>query len=146
MALLIESDHILLGRAFSSREEVVRAIGEVMVAGGEVTPRYVEGMLLREAKFGTWITEGVALPHGANEVKNEVLRSAIVLVQVPEGVDWGGGKIVYLAVGLAGKDEDQHVRTLTAVARVLRDRTRIDWLRTAANEEEVARILEEGSQ
>ena len=145
MILHINRDHILLGRNFSSRDEVVRAIGEVMVACGDVTPRYVDGMLLREAKFSTWITEGVALPHGANEVKNEVLRSAIVLVQMPEGVDWGGGKIVYLAIGLAGGGEDQHVLMLTAVARVLQDRKRIDRLRTAADEEEVARILREGS-
>jgi mannitol/fructose-specific phosphotransferase system IIA component len=145
MILEIDRNHILLGRTFSTRDEVVHAIGEVMAACGDATPRYVEGMLLREAKFSTWITEGVALPHGANEFKHEVLRSAIVLVQIPEGVDWGGGKIVHLAIGLAGGGEDRHVRMLTAIARVLQDRKRVDRLRVAADEEEVARILREDS-
>ncbi len=145
MSLSIAPDHILLGQTFSSKDAVIRAIGEIMVASGEVTPRYVEGMLLREEKFSTWITEDVALPHGANEVKSEVLRSALVFVQIPEGLDWGEGKIVRLAIGLAGANEDLHVKMLTGLARILQDRNRVDQLKAAADTEEVMRILQEGS-
>jgi len=143
--LPVDLDHILLGRSFSSKEDVVRAIGEIMVASGAVTPRYIEGMLLREEKFSTWITEGVALPHGANEVKDEVLRSTLVLVQIPGGVDWGGGKTVHLVIGLAGVGGDQHVKMLSTIARVLQDRSRVDRLKGAADREEVVRILQEGA-
>ena len=140
----IEPDHILLRQTFSAKEEVIRAIGQVMVASGEVTVRYVDGMLLREEKFSTWITESVALPHGANEVKNEVLRPAVVVVQIPGGVDWGGGKTVHLAIGLAGRDGDQHVKMLAGIARVLQDRNRVDRLRDAVDKDEVVRIFQEG--
>ncbi len=144
MSLSVAPDHILLGQTFFSRDAVVRAIGEIMVASGEVTPRYVEGMLLREQKFSTWITRDVALPHGTNEVKSEVLRSALVVVQIPEGLDWGDGKIVHLAIGLAGANEDLHVKMLTALARILQDRNRIDRLKAAVDREEVMRILQGG--
>ena len=145
MSLSVAPDHILLGQTFSSKLAVVRAIGDIMVASGEVTPRYVEGMLLREEKFSTWITRDVALPHGANEVKSEVLRSSVVLVQIPEGLDWGEGKIIHLAIGLAGASEDLHVKMLTAIAKILQDRNRVDQLKAAIDREEVMRILQEGS-
>jgi mannitol/fructose-specific phosphotransferase system IIA component len=68
------ADHILLNREYCSKQDVIRAIGEVMLAFGDVTRRYVQGMFEKEEQFSTWVTEGVALPHGSGEVKNEVVR------------------------------------------------------------------------
>jgi mannitol/fructose-specific phosphotransferase system IIA component len=140
----LDPDHILLGQSFSSKREVVQAIGELMVASGDVTPRYVEGMLQKEELHSTWITESVALPHGVNDVKREVIRTSVVLVQLPKGVDWGGGKIVHLAIGVAGQGEDQHVKLLTAIARVLQNRNWVAQLKSAVDREIVLRILGEG--
>jgi PTS system mannitol-specific IIC component len=95
--------HVLLGRRYATKEEVLRAIGDVMLASGAVLPRYVEGMLEKEARVSTWVTDDVALPHGTNEVKREVLRDCLVLVQLPDGVDWGSGHRVRLAFGFAGR-------------------------------------------
>ncbi len=140
--MYLDLSHVLLGRKFGSKREVVEAIGKVMVSCGDVTPRYAEAMLLKEEKFSTWITDGVALPHGTNEAKGEVNCNSVVIVQIPEGVDWGGGKTVQLAIGVAGRGEDQHVKMLTAVARILQDRACLARLLSVADAEEVLRILE----
>lgn len=140
MPVPIDAKHILLGRRPSSREEAVRAIGEVMVAAGEVTARYVEGMIQKEALHGTWITDGVALPHGTNEVKSEIRKSSVVVLQMPEGVEWGGGRMVYLAFGLAGRGEE-HLHLLAGLAAVLENRELVERMIHATNAQDVIAIL-----
>lgn len=141
MPVPLDIDHVLLGQTFWSKRDVVQAIGDVMLAHGEVTPRYVEGMFRKEEMFSTWVTEGVALPHGTNDVKDEVLRNSVVVVQIPEGVDWGQGMIVHLAIGFAGRGDDEHVKLMTSIARVLQDKNLMSQLRTSTDKREVVRIM-----
>jgi mannitol/fructose-specific phosphotransferase system IIA component len=133
--------HVLLGRRYASKEEVLSAIGDVMLASGAVTPRYVDGMFEKEARFSTWVTEDVALPHGTNEVKREVHRDCLVLVQMPEGVEWGAARRVRLAIGFAGRGDDQHVRMLKVLATVLQSSEELARLRETTDEAEAMRIL-----
>jgi mannitol/fructose-specific phosphotransferase system IIA component len=133
--------HVLLGRRYRSKDEVLAEIGRVMMASGAVRPRYVEGMREKEARFGTWVTEDVALPHGTNEVKQEVLRDCVVLVQMPEGIDWGGGRRVRLAIGFAGCGDDRHVRLLKSIAQVLQSCEELARLRGTRDEVEARAIL-----
>jgi PTS system mannitol-specific IIA component len=139
--LSLTPDHVLLNRRFASKQEVIQVIGEIMVRSGEVTPRYVLGMFEKEDQYSTWITEGVALPHGTSQVKSEVLRNSVVLVQIPGGVDWGDGKTVHLAIGLAGTGNEEHLKLLAALAAVLQHRANVERLRVSDSEEEVIGML-----
>jgi mannitol/fructose-specific phosphotransferase system IIA component len=141
MSLFLDVKHVLLGGEYASKQDVIRAIGDLMVAFGEVTPRYVDGMLEKEHQCSTWITEGVALPHGTNALKGEILRSSVVVAQIPKGIDWGGGKTVYLAIGLAGKGDEQHLKLLSGLARVLQHRQNVDKLVRTCDPQEVVEIL-----
>jgi len=144
--LSLTPDHVLLNRKFASKQEVIRAIGEIMVRCGEVTPRYVLGMLEKEDQYSTWITEGVALPHGTNQVKSEVLRNSVVVAQIPDGVEWGNGKTVHVAIGLAGTGNEAHLKLLAALAGVLQHRANVERLRWSESEEEVIGMLTAESQ
>ena len=144
MPHLVEPDHVLLNRRFASRREVIQAIGEVMVAAGEVGPGYARAMHDKEAQYSTWITDGVALPHGTNESKSLVRRNSLVVVQIPAGVDWGEGKTVYLAIGLAGTGNEEHLKLLAQLAGVLEDPANVERLRVATAAEEIVRILTSG--
>ena len=142
MPVPIDAGHILLGRQPASREEAVRTIGELMVAAGDVTGRYLDGMLEKEARHGTWITDGVALPHGTNDVKSEVRRSSVVVLQMPKGVDWGNGRTVYLAFGLAGKG-DEHLHLLANLAAVLERKELVEQMMHTTDADDVIAILSE---
>jgi mannitol/fructose-specific phosphotransferase system IIA component len=142
MSISLDAQHVLLGREHQSKEDVIREIGDCMVAFGEVTPRYAEGMLQKEEQCSTWITEGVALPHGTSAVKDEILQDSVVVAQIPKGVDWGG-KLVYLAIGLAGKGSQQHLKLLSGVAEVLQHRDKVDKLIRTGDAAEVVAILTE---
>lgn len=146
MSISLDARHVLLGREHQSREDVIREIGDRMVAFGEVTPRYAQGMLEKEEQCSTWITEGVALPHGTNAVKDEILQDSVVVAQIPRGVDWGGGKLVYLAIGLAGKGSQQHLKLLSGLAAVLQHRDKVDKLMQTRDAGEVVAILTDSEE
>jgi mannitol/fructose-specific phosphotransferase system IIA component len=142
MSISLDAQHVLLGREHQSKEDVIREIGQRMVALGEVTPRYAEAMLEKEQQCSTWITDGVALPHGTSAVKDEILQDSVVVAQIPQGVDWGG-KRVYLAIGLAGKGSQQHLKLLSGLAEVLQHRDKVDKLIRTGDAAEVVAILTE---
>lgn len=139
--MLLAPERILLGSRYASKEEVIQAIGRVMLDAGDVTALYVDGMLEKEKQWSTWITEHVALPHGTNDVKDQVLRDSLVVVQIPEGVDWGQGKTVRLAIGFAGTGTEQHLNILADLARVLQHPELVERLATTGSREEVLQIL-----
>ena len=137
----LSANHILLNQKLASKPDVLRVIGDVLLASGDVTERYVLGMFQKEAQYGTWMTDGIAMPHGTNEVKSEVLRNSIVLVQLPDGVDWGKGRMVGLAIGLAGKGDEQHMELLASLAAVLQQQELVERLSTTQDKNEIIEIL-----
>ena len=76
-------------------------------------------MLERERVATTYMGMGLAIPHGTAEAKAKVRRSGIVVLQYPEGVDFGGEK-ARLIIGIAGVG-DEHVDILAKVSCALED-------------------------
>ncbi len=110
---------VVLGRAAESMDEAIEHAGGLLVQRGSVTSPYIEGMKQRERVVSTYLGNGVALPHGVNESKGFIRSTGIVVVQYPEGVDWGQGT-AHLVVGLAAVGDD-HVRVLSQLAQILQD-------------------------
>ena len=133
---------VILGRSFASRREVIAAIGEVLVASSSATPAYVEGMHRKEEEGSTIVTAEVALPHGTNDVKQEVRRNAIVIVPIPQGVEWVPGRRVRLAIGFAGTGDKAHLGLIAAIARALSDDRLVSRVKTATDARDVAAFLD----
>ena len=51
------------------KNDVIRAVGQILVDSGYVKPDYVDAMIEREKTFATNIGNGIALPHGVEEAK-----------------------------------------------------------------------------
>ena len=63
------------------------------------------------------------------------------MVQIPDGVEWGNGKTVHVAIGLAGTGNEAHLKLLAALAGVLQHRANVERLRWSESEEEVIGML-----
>jgi mannitol/fructose-specific phosphotransferase system IIA component len=122
---------VLEQRSYPSKRAVIEAIGEALVNLSAVTPAYVNGMLRKEEEAHTVVTAEVALPHGTADVRGAVLRNAIVIAPIPEGVDWAPGHRVRLAIGFAGTGDAAHLRLMASVARVLADEALVARLKNA---------------
>lgn len=128
--LLLKENILLNQKNPGSKEDVIRAIGEVLKKSGYVNDNYVNGMLKREESFPTNLGNGIAIPHGVLEVKKEIKNSGLAVMVFPEGVQWND-EVVKLVVGIAGAEEE-HLDILSNIAMNLSTPEDVDKL-VAAN-------------
>ncbi len=136
-----DRDLIFIKSDLHSKGEIVEFLGRQLVAVGAVQPDYIAAMHKREQDTGTYITEGVAIPHGTEESRKLVNKTAIAIVKIPQGIEWIDDKKVYLAFGIAGNN-DEHVALLGGLAGLLMDAGQKEKLMTAGSEEELFTYLE----
>ncbi|MDQ1680103.1 MAG: multiphosphoryl transfer protein [Frankiaceae bacterium] len=127
------------GRRAADRLDAVRQCGGVLVEIGAVEAPYVEAMVEREGSISTYVGEGIAIPHGTDESRRFVRRTALAVLTFPDGVDWGGGR-VFGCVAIAASGSE-HVALLASLADVLMDSAQAERLRTATDVDDVLTLL-----
>lgn len=121
---LLKKENIVTGCTADEKERVIRSVGQMLVRGGYVKPEYVDAMLERELTFSTNMGNGIALPHGVEKAKEEVLHSGIAVMVFPKGTDWNGEQ-VRVVIGIAGKGDD-HLSILANIADKLCDEAAVE--------------------
>ena len=137
---MLMRSNILTGLPSESKEEAILRAGALLEASGYVDEKYAPAMLEREGISSTYMGMGLAIPHGTAEAKESVLRSGIVVLQYPEGVDFDGEK-ARLIVGIAGVG-DEHLSILAKVAGALDDEALLEKLSTTPDPEEIYKALQ----
>ena len=92
-------------------------------------------MIKREETASVYMGMGVAIPHGTADAKNKVKKTGIVLLQYPEGVDFGDEK-AQLVIGIAGIG-DEHLTLLGKITEVIGDEEQLNKLKTTNSVEVV---------
>ena len=136
----INADCIKLGLQPVSKEEAIRAAGCLLVEQGCVDESYIDAMLEREKLVTTYMGMGIAIPHGTTEQKARVKKSGIVMLQYPEGVDFGEEK-AQLVFGIAGVG-DEHLDLLSNICTALEDEEVLNNLKTTKDVSYVLKCLE----
>ena len=85
----------------------------------------------REKIVSTYMGMGVAIPHGTTQAKDTVKKTGIVLLQYPEGVDFGDEK-AQLVFGIAGIG-DEHLELLGKICAMLEDENLLETLKTTGD-------------
>ncbi|CAG8999286.1 MAG: Multiphosphoryl transfer protein [Candidatus Celerinatantimonas neptuna] len=116
--LEIHTDNITLGANAADKPEAIRLVAGKLAEAGFVKSGYVDGMLAREQQSSTFLGNGIAIPHGTTDTRDQVEKTGLQLVQFPQGVNWGDGNTVYLAIGIAAQS-DEHLTILRQLTRVL---------------------------
>lgn len=120
MAEILSRETIRLQATAVDKEDAIRQAGELLVNAGCVKPEYVLGMLEREKTMSTFVGNGVSIPHGQFDDLEQVNRSGISVLQVPEGVEWQPGMTAYLIVGIAAT-HGEHISILQNLAEVVEE-------------------------
>lgn len=128
---ILQPGNIRVGLPAEPKEKAIRRAGELLVAGGYARPEYVDAMLRREELATTCLGMGLAIPHGTSDAKERVLRSGIVVLQYPDGVDFDGEK-AHLIVGIAGVG-DEHLEILARLSASFEDEELLQRLMTATD-------------
>ncbi|MBC2579573.1 PTS sugar transporter subunit IIA [Clostridium sp. DJ247] len=140
---ILTRENILLNATSESKDASIERAGRLLVSKGYVNENYIEGMKAREEEVTTYMGNGVAIPHGMNEYKKAILDSGIVIIQYPNGVDFGDGNIAYIVIGIAGKGDD-HMDILSKIALTIQYEENVERLTKARTPEEIIKIIEEG--
>jgi phosphoenolpyruvate-protein phosphotransferase len=119
--------NIRIGARAGSKNEAIRAAGQALVESGFIEPGYIESMIGREGQANTYLGNGISIPHGMAKDRELIRATGISVVQLPEGVEWGPGKVAHLIVGIAAKS-DEHLGVLAALTDVLDDPAKAELL------------------
>ncbi|WP_394235322.1 PTS mannitol transporter subunit IICBA [Niallia oryzisoli] len=136
---VLTKDNIFLNKKFESKEEAIRFAGQVLVDGGYVNSSYIDAMIARDQLTSTFMGNDVAIPHGTEEAKADVIKSGVAIIQVPDGVDFDGNK-VRLIFGIAGK-AGGHLEILSAIAVTCSEMENVEKMATAKTVDEILEII-----
>lgn len=139
---IINAAGVKLNQAPVSKEEAIRAAGQLLVAQGCVDIDYVDAMVERENRVSTYMGMGIAIPHGTSEAKGTVKKTGIVLLQYPEGVDFGKEK-AQLVIGIAGIG-DEHLELLSNICTILEDEATLEKMKKTNDVQWILDMLSQG--
>ncbi|WP_432409700.1 PTS sugar transporter subunit IIA [Wukongibacter sp. M2B1] len=137
---ILRKENILLDLKSVDKEEAIKMAGQLLVDGEYVEEEYIKAMLEREELVSTYIGNGIAIPHGVGSSKDRIKKSGIVVLQFPEGVDFGENNKAYLVLGIAGKD-NEHLKILSNIATSLEDKETVEKLVKTKDVNRIQKIL-----
>jgi phosphocarrier protein FPr len=138
-------EQISMRQTAVDKSAALQLLADLLVADGLVADGYLTGLQNREKQGSTFLGQGIAIPHGTPETRDQVFATGVRLMQFPEGVDWGDGHIVYLAIGIAAKS-DEHLRLLQLLTRALGETDLGEALRAADSPEALLKLLQGAPQ
>ena len=128
---VLKKEGIKTGLKSVDKETAIRAAGQLLCDLGFANEDYIQAMVDRENMVSTYMGMGVAIPHGTSSAKETVKKSGIVVMQYPEGVDFGDEK-AYLVIGIAGVG-DEHLEILGNIVASLEDEELLETLKKNAD-------------
>lgn len=142
----LQQSMIKLNQSFSSKEDAIKAAGQLLFEGGYVNADYIDGMLEREEIVTTYMGNFVAIPHGTDKAKEAVLKTGIAILQVPMGIDFAPNeaeeKMAMMIFGIAGL-ENEHLEILSKIAVFCSEVDNVVRLVNASSADEIIQMLGE---
>ena len=118
-------------------DEAIAAAGELLVATGAASERYVEAMQVALRELGPYmvVAPGVALPHARPE--DGAHGPGVALVTLADPVTFGHehNDPVDVVVAFSATGKDAHLRVLQQLATLLGDEDGLDRLRASKDQE-----------
>ena len=122
-----------------TKDEAIREAGGILVDVDAVTTDYIDAMFEREQSISTYMGNYLAIPHGTNESKESIKRSALSVIRYDEPIDWDGNEVRF-ALGIAGY-QGGHMDILSRIAIVFSDTDEVDRLLAAKSAQELFDLL-----
>ncbi len=124
MEQILKEKNIFISCKGDNKENIIKKIGEIFCREGASTEKYTAAMLEKESVMNTYIGNSIAIPHGVESSRVDVIKSCIVVMVFPEGTDWNG-EVARIVIGIASKGND-HINILSNIASVLSDEAVVD--------------------
>ncbi len=126
-------------------KEAIRLAAKPLLDQHKITENYPEAMIQKVEEFGPFINlgKGVAIPHarpdeGVNEIGMSmlVLEEPIYLLDNPE-------QEVRLLICIAAIDNESHLKALSHLTTILRDKNHVQTLISSKNYDDIEMIIKQ---
>jgi len=138
--MTLDLENIKIGSTAASKADAIREAANLLVQTQYIKPGYMNSMMEREKVANTFLGNGIAIPHGLPKDRDEILRTGIAVVQIPNGVEWNAGEIVHLVVGIAARS-DEHIEVLSNLTTLLGDEALIQRLSVTSDPHDIIASL-----
>ncbi len=142
----ISADDVIMNAQAASKDEALVCVAKAFDRFNLVDEQYLTALSAREAQSSTYLGAGLAIPHGTPQYQPMIKKTGVAIVHFKEGVDWGDGKLVYVAVGIAAKS-DEHLAVLRKLTRALGDeQATLRAIQHAQSPEDIIAVMNGESQ
>ncbi|CWX40738.1 TPA: fused PTS fructose transporter subunit IIA/HPr protein [Haemophilus influenzae] len=118
--LELSESNIHLNANAIDKQQAIEMAASALVQADNVENGYLQGMLARELQTSTFLSNGIAIPHGTLDTRLMVKKTGVQVFQFPQGIEWGEGNIAYVVIGIAARS-DEHLSLLRQLTHVLSD-------------------------
>ncbi|HGJ5875102.1 MAG TPA: PTS sugar transporter subunit IIA [Arsenophonus sp.] len=95
-------------------------IAQALINVSYVTPDYLTGIQKRGNQASTYLGNGITIPHGTVETRNNVLQTEVQIFQFLQGIKWDNGQKAYIVISIVAKAEE-HLTLLRQLTHILND-------------------------
>ncbi|MBX4335399.1 phosphoenolpyruvate--protein phosphotransferase [Bartonella raoultii] len=131
---------VQLAAAFDHKNDAIHAAAKLLVQIGAVNKCYLASMLKCEEITNTWLGNGMAIPHGMAESCDFIIREAVVVIQIPAGVEWQNGNKARLVIAVAAYP-DRYKEIYKKLASLLLDKEQLEILFTTSDKQQIITTL-----
>ncbi len=136
---LSEKD-IHLNSQADNKQQAIEKVAAALISESYVEEGYLQGMLNRELQTSTFLGNGIAIPHGTTDTRDQVKKTGVQVFQFPQGIEWGDENIAYVVIGIAASS-DEHLTLLRQLTHVLGDEETALKLKDLQDKEAFRKIL-----
>ncbi|MGI1767650.1 PTS sugar transporter subunit IIA [Streptococcus uberis] len=138
-----QKELIKLNQSFTHYDEAIRFCGQLLYHFDYVEEDYIQAMVDRNNELSVYMGNFIAIPHGTDAAKEKVKKSGLVVVQVPDGVNFGTEEkpqIATVLFGIAGIG-GEHLQLIQKISIFCADVDNVIKLADAKTSEEVITLL-----
>lgn len=135
----IHPERIFFQTDFSSSEELIDSVGQVLIDEKYVTPDFICSLKEREKSGGTDLPLGVATPHGNPIFVSETI---VALVKNKKKIKWDKYYVDVVFVICISQEDRQHTRSiLSDIYNIVDDKKVLSELRKQKNKKAFINVL-----
>ena len=135
----VDKDFVFVDTDFSSKEELIEQVGEVLIENGFVTQQFIQTVQEREEMGSTDLPTGTAVPHGNSTCVNQTI---IVLVKNKKKFKWNKYYVdLVFLICIAKQDTFQTRNILADIYNIIDSNEQLKQLREATTNDVLFRKL-----
>ncbi|GEN57030.1 PTS sugar transporter subunit IIC [Halolactibacillus alkaliphilus] len=135
-------------KAITGWKEAIDRSCQPLLEHKNIGPEYVEAIFKKLETYGAYIDlgQGVAIPHARPEDGVKELGMSLLVLNEPVYLLDDEKHPIQLLVTLAAIDNETHLKALSQLTEILRDKDRLTALKQAKSPEDVLELIQEGGE